>query len=65
MKESNQVRAWRAADALNRYGDADERGARVVDLLTDLRHYCVAELIDFEGCDDVSAVHFVEETQNE
>lgn len=65
MKEANKVRAWRAADALNRYGDADERGARVVDLLTDLRHYCVAELIDFGDCYDVSFMHFMEEAQNE
>jgi hypothetical protein len=30
----------------------------VVDLLADLRHFCIARRIDFADCDQIAATHF-------
>ena len=50
----------RAAIALSGYADIPEDG--VVDLLSDLRHYCKKQSIDFEYALEVSLLHFVAES---
>ena len=34
----------------------------VIDLLTDLRHFCMARRIDFDACDGMAQNHFEAET---
>ena len=36
--------------------------ADIIDALTDLRHLCTAEQIDFDECDAQAAAHFASET---
>lgn len=38
------------------YGDE-----ALIDLLADLRHFCMAACIDFDECDRLAAMHFAEE----
>lgn len=41
----------------------DETQEDVTDMLTDLRHLCVAEGIDFEQCNTQAISHFANETE--
>ena len=34
----------------------------ITDILTDLRHLCIAEEIDFRQCNEQAAAHFASET---
>jgi len=38
--------------------------ANVVDMLSDLRHFCATEGIDFEDCDRVARYHCAVETRD-
>ena len=56
------ARAALAAACLLRGNLPAELGdAAVIDLLTDIRHFCQYAGLDFERCDRLSALHFEEE----
>ena len=67
--DDNRIRAARGWEALCYYvtgvGDAvgtdisDDEG--LIDLLTDLRHTCLAEGIDFDRAVNISSLHYVAE----
>ena len=42
--------------------DNEEVQEDITDILTDLRHLCIAEEIDFEQCNEQAAAHFASET---
>lgn len=66
---TNEQREELAEAALNAYGDAHPDykdtviifSTLVVDLMSDLRHYCGANGIDFDDCVRISEGHHVEE----
>lgn len=55
-------RLRRAFGALKKYRDGDDQQSPVVDLLTDLRHYCKPNGIDFDRCLSVSFGHYLNES---
>jgi hypothetical protein len=65
MTTVNKERATRAATALLPYDHADPEEDRwqlhVIDLLTDLRHFCDEYHIDFHDATDVSYQHYLAE----
>lgn len=65
QKRENARRAKRAATALAAYADGDDRGAPVVDLLADIRHYCAKHDLDFEREDALANGHFAAEIRGE
>jgi len=66
---SNETRAVRAASALDAHkrmlGESGPSGTDedVIDLLTDLRHYCKAQGISFRSSVNMSEIHFNEEAK--
>lgn len=62
-KDMNRERAMSAARALGQLPDwwENDNRSNVVDLLTNLRHLCNSEGIDFEAALAMSAIHFEEE----
>jgi hypothetical protein len=60
---NNTARVKRAERALvGAYSlEEGERGANIVDILTDLRHYCTAHGIDFANADRIAGDHYFEE----
>jgi len=59
----NQRRAERAADVVAFYGigEGNEDREDLVDLLTDLRHWCAKTGINFEDANRIAAGHFFAE----
>jgi hypothetical protein len=62
---NNDDRAERAKVALQIYLEEWDARTGVVDLLSDLMHYCNREDVDFEGCIEMSTVHFNAEFDEE
>lgn len=67
---SNETRAHWAASALDGYRSAKgEQTAEftpeesVIDMLTDLRHYCKQQGLDFEHLSNMSFSHYCEEEE--
>lgn len=65
--DPNTARVKNAREALTKYreGDPHDKQANVIDLLTDLRHYCDAHNLDFTACDLIAQGHHTEETRKE
>lgn len=57
----NQDRVNRAELALADYGFKTEGDAAVIDLLTDLRHFCDARGYDLGNCDRIAHDHYLVE----
>jgi hypothetical protein len=56
---ANESRAIRAEKALSAYENNAE--CNVTDLITDLRHFCDREEIDFDAAVEMSEIHHEEE----
>jgi len=54
----SQEMAARAIDALTGLYVGQDIEANIIDLLTDLRHLCAFEGIDFDQCAFTSGIHF-------
>jgi hypothetical protein len=61
----NMLRAERAQDALATYIDMDDTRSAVIDLLTDLRHYCDHNDIDLGAADKMAHQHYLAELSGE
>jgi len=61
----NKKRAARAKKALSAYFGcplpACEREFAVIDILTDLRHFCASSGLDFDNLDRIASGHYSEE----
>jgi hypothetical protein len=57
----DQYRVRKATKALAPYRDGDDTQSPVVDILTDLRHYCHYHGINFEDAAATSLDHFTTE----
>ena len=60
---ANWERADQARKAMDAVGFQDDPEADVSDLLTNLRHYCDSEKLDFDQLVERSAVHHDAEVQ--
>jgi hypothetical protein len=70
LKDQNWGRVEVAGAALKLYVELKDgqhviEASDVTDLLTDLRHYCAENEIDFDQCLELSKVHFDAEKLNE
>ena len=62
-KRANQRRAMRIKKVLHNYaGEADDLQANITDTLTDLRHLCDMENLDFYAMLESSYHHYLAET---
>ena len=59
---TNRQRVNKAANALRPYEDHADLKSPIVDLLTDLRHYCRKHDLDLDDLARISADHFAAET---
>ena len=58
----NETRINRAVTALEAYsGDDDDLASNIIDLLTDLMHFCEQQGIEFHGCLLIAEVNFESE----
>lgn len=57
----NQARAENAADVLD-YVGGDDPETTLIDLLTNLLHFCDQTSVDFDNCLRISRGHFEAET---
>ncbi len=64
QRQGNRERGRRASQILSTYGN-DEPRCNVIDLLTDLMHWCDQEFEDFEQCCGRAAHHFGQETTDD
>lgn len=64
---ATRIRRCRAQAALEAHassiGDNGDREEGLIDLLTDLRHWCDGQRIVFDDCLDLSRVHHLAETR--
>lgn len=64
MKPRNIKRVARAAKALVHGGYKEGRKTNdtdIIDLLTDLRHLCERQKLDFDNCNRIAGDHYEEE----
>jgi len=61
---TNSDRSFRAGNALELYDVGLEEETAVVDLLSDIRHYCQEHEIDFENCNRLARWHYEKEVEN-
>ena len=63
---TNHRRAERAGDIVAACGHrGDDPKSTVIDILTDLRHWCAVEAIDFDDLNRIAAGHFFAEQNGE
>lgn len=58
MKQENEERASRALAALYGYNKGEPDESDIIDLLTDLMHYCASEKLWFNRCFRIAQDHF-------
>lgn len=61
---TNKQRIAKAKNALKTYHDGDDLQSPVVDLITDLQHYCKKHNIDFDNALTIANGHFRTESIN-
>lgn len=61
---TNEDRSFRAGNALELYDVGIEGESALVDILTDLRHYCEEEKIDFARCNSIAQWNYNAERED-
>jgi hypothetical protein len=65
IARTRRTKAQRGDEALAPYLETDDPSTAVTDLLSDLRHYCDREKVDFGWADEVAHRNYLSELEGE